>query len=292
MTSQGFDLFSQTVRLDQQLPQAHLGERKTIPLFNQFESVSLSNKALPDQSKAFIFSFARPKKFEEPVEEISLSRRRLDNSRIHAKTKEKKTQVQRPLNSVIIKPRIKNVKQNKKKEKATKKGLKTQKVDSEKAPNISSKLNNTTIVNAINEENSSQTSVDESEEDKKDLDNSCLVIQSNSQVNVHEKINFNFEPVSILKFEEVQGNFANVNIVLLLIKVLKLVESPGTKPYALFLIKGNEVKNILHFEEEKYETISGLMFKKDFRECKLIQRTFCVNKLKINTYTFIDIFQG
>lgn len=269
--SQDFNLLSQSMPTVLNVQQRQVAERKTLPSFineNTDKEKNVSNLNLT-------FTFVPTAKHfeEEPLPTQS------QNSR-------QGSQYQKIAKSYVIKPKIKNKKKGG--HKASKKSSKS----SIQLSNAQSKQSCDVI-----KEESSQTSVDESDDDNANTNASHILqpesvdISRNelSKIDLSDKDNFNFEELN---------NGENINVVIYNIKIVKLVNTETNAPYALFTIEEENTVNVLHYDNRilnkdvLYMLSSGEYFK-----CKMLQKIIeekrgRLFKRKIISFSLIEIIKS
>lgn len=284
--SQEINLFSQALRLDQNLPKKKIAERKTLPTFNEISSLSSqnTNESSPSEQKNFTFTYIPTSKhFEE--ESISQNFDGLGNlnhnsqSISNLKSQGLSKPYKKQMKSYIIKPKLQKAKtQNKKTRQKKVKHSSLQK------KNIISQNSNDII-----DEESSQTSVDESDDD---IERSINLIKDNvnmkdSILHIPEKVN---DDLTIL------GNSVTINVVLYNIQIKKVFDVEGKSPYCLFSIKGEkDCNNILHYDNDIFgKKIISLLTQGIYIQCKMLQKRIdnsnnSLFKKKIISYSLISI---
>ena len=271
--SQDFNLLSQSMPTVLNVQQRQVAERKTLPSFindNPEKEKNVSNLNLT-------FTFVPTAKHfeEEPLPAQS------QNSK-------QGSQYQKIAKSYVIKPKIKKGNKKKGGRKASKKSSKS----SITLSNAQSKQSCDVI-----KEESSQTSVDESDDDNANTNASHILQQESVDISRNELSKIDLCDKENLNFEEL-NNGENINVVMYKIKIVKLVDTETNAPYALFTIEGDNTVNVLHYDSRilnkdlLYMLSSGEFFKCKLLQMSIEEKSVRLFKRNIISFSLIDIIKS
>lgn len=273
--SQEFNLLSQSFPTGVNFQQRQIAERKTLPSFIN----EISDKEKNDSNLNLTFTFVPTAKHFEEEKIESLPPLTQNTKKVSQYQKQKK--------SYIIKPKI-----NKK----IKKGNKASKKSSKSSKNsLQISMQSKESSDMIKEE-SSQTSVDESDDDNTNA--SHILPPDNVDISRNELAHMDLGDKDNLNLEELE-NGETLNVVLYNIKIVKILNTETNSPYALFTIEGeNDTFHVLHYDNlQLNKEILNMLSSGKYIQCKLLQKTvkekgISLFRRKLISYSLIEIINA